>query len=173
MPQAIMLNRTLSFQTLVAILALAAPAGGDPPGAWADRVQTFRDWRLDCRDGPCSATTAVTGADGSEVLRLAVAGPEPGRSLTIGTALPLFLPDGMTLAIGEEPDRAVAWRTCGPGGCDAVVPVDPALLAALKRERSGRATFTLVDGVKVRLPFSLLGFTAALEAGERAVSRAP
>jgi invasion protein IalB len=53
------------------------------------------------------------------------------------------------------------------------VPLDPALLAALKRERSGSATFTLVDGVKVRLPFSLLGFSAALRAGERAVSRAP
>ena len=56
------------------------------------------------------------------------------------------------------------WRTCGAGGCEAVLPLDPPLLAALRRERAATATFTLVDGVKVRLPFSLLGFSAATRA---------
>jgi invasion protein IalB len=158
---AIMLNTRLSFQTLVAILALTAPAPADPPGALPQQVRTFDDWRLDCRADPCAVATSVHGADGSEVLRAAVT----EQALVLATTLPLLLPDGLELAIGAgtEP-RVVPWRTCGAGGCEAVVPLDPALLAALRRERAAAATFTLVDGVRVRLPFSLLGFSAATRA---------
>jgi len=41
---------------------------------------------------------------------------------------------------------------------------DDDLEPALRRERGVSATFTLVDGIEVRLPVSLLGFTAALRA---------
>ena len=43
----------------------------------------------------------------------------------------------------------------------AVETIDPELLDALRREREGSATFTLVTRETVRLPFSLLGFSAA------------
>jgi invasion protein IalB len=158
-----MLNRILSFQTLVAMLAVSplAPVRADPPAALAQRVEAFRDWRLDCRADPCRLHTSVRGADGSEVLGLAVGAGE-GATLTLSTPLPLFLPDGLRLAVGAEPERSVPWRTCGAGGCEAVLPLDPGLLADLRRERAGTATFTLVDGVRVRLPFSLLGVSAAM-----------
>jgi invasion protein IalB len=158
-----MLNRILCFQLLVAILAAAAPALADPPAAWPGRVAAFRDWRLDCRPDPCRAATSVRGADGSEVLGVSAA----GETLTLATPLPLFLPDGLALAVGAGPPRPVPWRTCAAGGCEATLPLDPELLAALRRERAATAAFTLVDGVKVRLPFSLLGFTAADRARRR------
>jgi invasion protein IalB len=47
------------------------------------------------------------------------------------------------------------------------MPVDAELLAALRRERTGMAGFTLVEGVPVRLGFSLMGFAAARAALER------
>ena len=62
------------------------------------------------------------------------------------------------------------WRTCGAGGCEATLPIDPELAEALRRERGGSAIFTLVDGVPVRLGFSLLGYQAAARARD-AVSR--
>ncbi|HET9069258.1 MAG TPA: invasion associated locus B family protein [Amaricoccus sp.] len=163
-----MLNRTMRFQTLVMILALASslaapPAAADPPAAWAERAERFSDWRLDCRRDPCTPWTAVRGADGSQVLRLA-AEPGDAPSLVLTTPLPLLLPDGLALAVGAEPERVVPWRTCGAGGCEARLSLDGPLLATLRRERGGSATFTLVDGMKVRLPFSLLGFTAASRA---------
>ncbi len=54
-----MLNRILSFQTLLMILALAFPASADPPAAWSERMQVFRDWRLDCRADPCTRYVSV------------------------------------------------------------------------------------------------------------------
>jgi invasion protein IalB len=149
-----MLNKALVKQTLVAILALGAPTLADPPGA---RPRAFRDWRLDC--AACAIHTSVNGADGSEVLRL-----EAGHMLVVRTPLPLFLPDGVALAFGDGPERVTPWRTCGAAGCEAALPLDPVLLEALRAERAGSATFTLVDGVQVRVPFSLLGFSAALRA---------
>ena len=158
------------------------PAPADPPGACgAARVRAFRDWRLDCRAEPCALYTAVAGADGSEVLRLAVtAGEAPALAIT--TALPLFLPDGIALAIGERAGRGrCRGGPAAPGGCEATAPLDPALLAALRRERGrqrdlhagGRgavrlrllaprllrgarraSNVTLVDGMRERLPVS-------------------
>lgn len=161
-----MLNRILCFQTLVWIAALSQPGLADPPSAWPARVQAFRDWRLDCRADPCALSTVVRAADGSELLRVGVTGGDAPQ-VTLTTPLPLFLPDGLALAIGRDPERPVDWRTCGAGGCEATLPLDAPTLASLRRERGGTAALTLVDGVRVRLPFSLLGFSAAREARER------
>lgn len=157
-----MLNKPLGMQTFVATLLAALPALADPPAAW-HAPQTFRDWQLDCPGAPCAAHTSVSGADGSEVLRVAVtAGPAP--ALRITTPLPLFLPDGIVLALGSAPPLAAVWRTCDPSGCEATLALDPALVATLRRERAGSVTLTLVEGVKVRLAFSLHGVSAALDA---------
>ena len=161
-----MLNKVYGKQTLVAIVLAAAPAGADPPHARAAR---FADWRIDCASA-CAGVTTVAGADGSELLRLTVSGGE-GPMLVVTTPLPLHLPDGLALALGGRAERAVPWRTCGPSGCEATVAIDPALLEALRRERAGTVAFTLVQGERVRLPVSLMGFSAALRALEAGVSR--
>jgi invasion protein IalB len=133
--------------------------------------QTFRDWRLDCTGGVCGAYTRIDAADGTEVLRVALAGTP--RVLSFSTPLGLHLPDGLLVTIGESAERAIPWRTCAPEmGCVAETPVDADLLAALRRERGGLAGFTLVEGVPVRLGFSLMGFAAARAALE-GVSRDP
>jgi invasion protein IalB len=160
-----MLNKPAIKQTLVAIALLLAPSGAasDPPHA---RAVTFEDWRVDCTIGPlCGALTTLKGADGSEVLRLGLTRGE-APSLAVTTRLPLHLPDGLVLALGARLERHVPWRTCGALGCEATFPMDPELLDALRRERAGSATFTLVTREQVRLPFSLLGFSAAFRALE-------
>jgi invasion protein IalB len=122
--------------------------------------QVFRDWRLACAGGACGVYTRIDAADGTEVLRVALGG-EP-RVLSFTTPLGLHLPDGLLATIGESAERAIPWRTCAPeAGCVADTPVDAELLAALRRERTGMAGFTLVEGVPVRLGFSLMGFAAA------------
>jgi invasion protein IalB len=156
-----MLNRSLVKQTLVATL-LAWPALADPPHGRVP-VRGFADWRLDCTADPCVTRTSILGADGSEVLRLTRLPGEPA-TLAVATPLPLYLPDGILLAVGAEPPLALAWRTCGPTGCEARLPLTPELAAALRRERQASLTFTPADGVPVRIVASLVGYTASLRA---------
>jgi invasion protein IalB len=158
-----MLNKATRKQTRVAIALLLGPsdAASDPPHAGGP---SFEDWRLDCTIAPlCAALTTLQGADGSEVLRLAFTRGE-APSLAVTTRLPLHLPDGLVLALGDGFERQVPWRTCGALGCEATLPMAPELLEALRRQRAGSATFSLVTGETVRLPFSLLGFSAAFRA---------
>lgn len=155
-----MLNKALFKQTLVSIVALAClggPALADPPHARVP-VRGFGAWHLDCTAAPCTLFTSVAGSDGSEILRLAAI---DGPQLRVTTPLPLYLPDGLTLAIGAEPPRPIVWRTCDPTGCEARIPLDDDLEAALKRERAATVTLTLVDGIAVRLGVSLLGYSRA------------
>jgi invasion protein IalB len=149
---------------LLGLLALPAAAAEAPPEAMAPpasgSVTRFEDWKLAC-PGACRIETAVRGERGAQVLHLRLDGPESARTLVVETPLPLYLPDGLTLAIGEAEPRAAPWRTCGPEGCEARLPADPSLLETLRRQRSAIVGFTLVDGARVRLPVSLMGFTAA------------
>lgn len=153
----------------VALAMLAsAPASADPPRARAQAeaaAGTFRDWRLGCGGLRCAVRTELRGGDGSLVLILAVEGEDDAASLRMGTPLPLYLPDGATLTLGDLPSRAIPWRTCGPRAwCEAVAILDADLLAALRREREAEVVLTLVDGVRIRLPLSLMGFSAAWHA---------
>jgi invasion protein IalB len=162
-------------------LALAASlgAGGalaDPPHARAAAEaadRTFRDWRLACADAGCAIRSAVHGADGSEVLSVAATRGGADAGLAFRTPLPLLLPDGLTLTLGDAPARVLPWRTCDAAGCSAESTLEPDLLAGLRRERTAEATLTLLDGVRVRLPVSLLGFSAAWEALESAAAVSP
>ena len=60
--------------------------------------------------------------------------------------------------------RSGRWRggPAAPGGCEATVPLDPALLAALQARAGRQRHLHAGRRVTVRLPFSLLGFSAAL-----------
>ena len=165
----------LAFVATCLATPLARPAFADPPGHREEVApERFLDWQMDCPDDACAISTRVLGADGSAVLRLALA-RTPGRDLVIATRLPLLLPDGLGLAIGGSFERQLPWRSCSRGGvCEARLPLDTETLAALRRERGGTATFTLLEDQPVRVGFSLMGFTGALRAlGPPAVTSGP
>ncbi len=156
---------TLLGRALAVALTLAASAAAaDPPHARAAEAdgKTFRDWRLDCGAAGCAVRTELRGGDGSLILTVMAEKSEDLGLLRLGTPLPLHLPDGAALALGDAPLRWIEWRTCGPmAWCEATVALDAHLLADLRRERSTEVVLTLVDGVRIRLTASLLGFSAA------------
>lgn len=149
----------------VALTLTPSAASADPPhgrAAAEAEGRTFRDWRLDCGAAGCAVRTELRGGDGSPLLTLTAASPGDAGLFSLGTPLPLHLPDGATVALGDAPLRPVPWRTCGPmAWCEATIALDASLLADLRRERSIKVVLTLVDGVRIRLTASLLGFSAA------------
>lgn len=165
-------NILLKLAKRAAPVALALAAGAalaDPPAAYGARRSeaiTFHDWRLHCRGDDCDLRSLVRAGDGT-LLLVAEIGPD---ALRFATPLPLFLPDGITLALGSDPLRAIPWRTCDAQGCDAVADLDPSLRESLKRERQAEITFTLLEGLRVRLPVSLSGVTAGIRAREALTS---
>jgi invasion protein IalB len=156
--RALVLAILLAGAAGAAEMPLAGQQFGPPPPPAA---VAFDDWRLDCAGDACVVRTEVAGADGAAVLVLE-AGAE---ALVLRTALPLLLPEGLGLDLGEaETERTAVWRTCDASGCEARLAMAPDLLDGLRREREGRVRFTLVSGERVRVAVSLMGFTAAWRA---------
>lgn len=166
-----MLNKhlgRLAFFSIVFGVLLAGLGQADPPGPGRRGPAIYGDWRLDCREPPCTAYMPLLGTDGSEVLRLSL--PRGGAALIVGTRLPILVAEGVVLGVGARPARAAPWRTCGPEGCEAWFPLDPDLIESLRDERGGTVTLSLADGTPVRLTISLHGSALALRARDRAVS---
>lgn len=164
-----MLNKFIRKHRLVVIallLAIPGNARADPPAARAaaEAASTgrgFAAWRLTCGAGgrDCTIGTEVRAADDTPVLGLLR--PAAGAVLRVTTPLPLFLPAGVTLTAGAAPPWSVAWRTCRDNSCTAEFDLTPELEAALRRERTATVALTLEEGLALRFPVSLLGYTAA------------
>lgn len=169
-----MLNKFIRKHRLVAIallMALPRNAGADPPAARAvaeaaTTGRSFGAWRLTCAPGgkDCAIGTGIRAAGGTQVL--ALVRPAAGAVLRVTTPLPLFLPAGVTLTVGTAPPWSVAWRTCRDNSCTAEFDLTPELDAALRRERTATVALTLEEGLALRFPVSLVGYTA----GGRALS---
>ena len=167
-----MLNKFIRKHRLVAIallMALPRNAEADPPAARAvaeaaTTGRSFGAWRLTCGAGrrDCAIGTEVRAANDTPVLGLLR--PAAGTALRVTTPLPLFLPAGVTLTVGTAPPWSVAWRTCRDNSCTAEIDLTPELDAALRRERTATVAFTLEEGLALRFPVSLLGYTAAARA---------
>ena len=164
MRAAIMLNKPLLKQTLVAIL-LARRRRSPTRRTPGRRCAASTTGGSTAPPGPARSHTAVAGADGSEVLRLARPPGEPPRSRSRRRCRSTC-PTGSRSRSATAPAAAAAWRTCGPAGCEAPAAArPPSSAAALRRERRRqRHLHARSTACAVRLPFSLIGYTAALRA---------
>ena len=162
-------NALLLFTFFSAFFASGAGAAEMPAAPLAPAAEIFEDWQTTCAAKLCSATTRVRSQDGATLLAIEAPGA-PADELILRTPLPLYLPDGRGFAVGGRLARDLAWVTCNPAGCEARMALDEDLRAALKAERGGSVEFTLLDGSRVRLPFSLMGFSAALAAAKAGTS---
>lgn len=158
-------NALLLFTFFSAFFGSGAAAAEMPAAALAPPAEIFEDWQTTCAAKLCTAATRVSSQEGAPLFALEAAGA-PEEELILRTPLPLYLPDGLGFAVGPRLARDLAWITCTAEGCESRVALDADLRTALKAERGGSVEFTLLDGSRVRLPFSLMGFSAALAAAE-------
>ena len=165
------LSRLVPYALALATLTL------QPGGAVAQPQdgQKFQDWTVRCEADPANAAVkrcyivqaVVAGEQRQRVMLLAVAYP-PNQKEPLATAvLPLgtALRPGIRVAIDDGEPKRYPFSICLPDGCQAPIPLDATLLAAFKKGVAGSVAFRRPpDGRVVKVPFSLKGFTAAVNA---------
>ncbi len=160
------------FISLALFCGLAGADVAEPEDASSNAAR-FEDWALACVEEECEIRTEIRGADDSLVLTLALPKDEL-RGAELRSPLPIAVADGPVIELGTSTLIEAGWTTCGTAeGCVARLERNPARIFALQKERTGSVTFTLADGVAVRIGLSLMGFSAALEALEGLEAGAP
>jgi invasion protein IalB len=144
----------------------------------ASTTATFGDWVMRCRRLGTNAQVgnfcevaqilAVQGQN-APVAEIAVGRLDPNSAIRLTIALPpnILISVAPRADLGAKDDEGITltWRRCTPGRCLADVELND---AAINRWRSqsgpGRLQFTNAGGQALILPFSLLGFSQALDA---------
>jgi invasion protein IalB len=149
-----------------------APPPASEPGL---EVRQFQDWAVRCgrpaEGAPeaCEMVQQRLDEQGQTVLAVAV-GKVPNAEIPgmlIILPLGIWLPPGVVLRVdgGEEISAEVA--RCERRGCQVELLLEPNVLTVLKSGREANVLFQIYDEngqpKVVGVPFSLLGFTAALD----------
>jgi invasion protein IalB len=144
-----------------------------PPSAPGVEVRQFQDWAVRCgrpaQGGPeaCEMVQQRQDEQGQIVLFIAVGKlpntDDPGMLIIL--PLGIELPPGAALKVDQGEEVPAQIRRCVRAGCEVELLLEPAILARLKGGTEANILFQIVDGQgrrTVGVPFSLLGFTAAL-----------
>ncbi|MGH6917970.1 MAG: invasion associated locus B family protein, partial [Geminicoccaceae bacterium] len=170
-------------QTFGAQPAAPAPSGTPlgrtttappPPAAPGLEVRQFQDWAVRCgRQGEgaqeaCEMVQQRLDEEGQTVLAIAV-GKVPNTNdpgMLIILPLGIWLPPGVVLQVDNGEEVPARVERCERRGCQVELLLDAKALTLLKSGREANVLFQIYDETGqpkvVGVPFSLLGFTAAL-----------
>jgi invasion protein IalB len=163
--------------------AQAAPAGTKlgrtttappPPSEPGLEVQQFQDWAVRCgradegASQACEMVQQRQDEKGQTVLAIAV-GKVPNTDnpgMLIILPLGIWLPPGVVLRVDNGEEVPARVERCERRGCQVELLLEPKVLTLLKSGREANILFQIYDEKGqpkvVGVPFSLLGFTAAL-----------
>jgi invasion protein IalB len=146
-----------------------------PPSQPGLEVRQFQDWSVRCGQpaggGPkaCEMLQQRQDEQGQIVLFVAV-GKLPNTDnpgMLIILPLGIELPPGAAVKVDEGEEAPAQIRRCVRAGCEVELLLEPNVLARLKSGTVANVLFQIPDEQgrtrTVGVPFSLLGFTAALE----------
>jgi invasion protein IalB len=147
----------------------------EPAMAEPQEGQVFQDWTARCKADPANATlrrcyivqAVVSGQERKPIMLLVLSYPPSQEKPLMTAILPLgvALRPGIEVAIDDDQPKRYGFSICLADGCQARILLDDALLAAFKKGIAGSVAFRRPpDGRIVKVPFSLKGFTAAVNA---------
>jgi invasion protein IalB len=163
---------------VAALLALETGTGGlafaqETPKAEALAPEKpVNAWVVNCASGAnagaleCQMSQNLTEAKtGQRVLTVTIRKQAKDGALAMLLALPhgLFIPAGASYQIDAGEKKSVAIQTSDQNGAYAAVPLDAALVAALKTGTNLNIGMESVTRKPVAIPLSLNGFTAAID----------
>lgn len=136
--------------------------------------QVFNDWVVRCADDPNNQArggcfivqNVINNVDQKPVMQIAIGylaeDPTPAAIFTL--PLGVRLPPGALIAIDDKEGVRVPFERCMPDGCKVQFRMNPDQVAAFKAGNGGKLTIQDAAGRGLAIPFSLKGFTAALNA---------
>lgn len=133
-------------------------------------AQTFENWRLSCEvdKPPCYISQSTTLKEtGQRILRVLAGnlGPEGRPVLHLSVPLGIYIPLGVALRVDEGPQLKAEVHTCTPDSCEAMLPLDAELLAALESGEITQVAF--LDAVtrrQITVAVPMAGFSQAYTA---------
>ena len=149
-----------------------APPPASEPGL---EVRQFQDWAVRCgrpAEGAaesCEMLQQRQDEQGQTVLAIAVGDVPNNDSPGMLIILPLgiWLPPGVVVKVDGGKEVPARIERCERRGCQVELLLEPEVLTVLKSGREANVLFQIYDQngqpKVVGVPFSLLGFTAALE----------
>lgn len=164
--------------SLIAALTIATGAGSlalaqeTPAAEAAAPEKPVNAWVVNCASGAnggaleCQMSQNLTEAKtGQRVLTVTIRKQAKDGAMAMLLALPhgLFIPAGASYQIDAGEKKAVAIQTSDQNGAYAAVPLDAALITALKTGTNLNIGMESVTRKPVAIPLSLNGFTAAID----------
>lgn len=167
----------LSISDVSAQLRPSTPPSPAPPpqAAPAQRTEilSFDNWQVTCQDATattrktCSAALQLaqqqSGGTRNVVFSLVLALDGQQRLMAlIQTPTGINLTSGIELTLGQRPVRRIAYTSCEPQRCDALVQMDDAFQRELASAEQGGVVVTGTNGQQVRFELQLRGAARAL-----------
>lgn len=136
-------------------------------------ILTYDNWTVTCRDSSdakekriCSAElNVVQEANGQRRVMLAwIIGLNKEGALTTVIRFPpgVTVAPGVELKFGDKPPRKIPIATCEPAYCEAIAPMDDAIIKDASAIVQAEATVQASDGRQVNFTINMKGFTQAL-----------
>ena len=165
------IQRSALIGLTLMVLAIAAPAADAQ--AKKDGL-VFNDWSIKCAEDPnnaakdgCFAFQNVINKDNQQpVMQVAIGYLAAEQVPAVVFTLPLGvrLPPGAIVAVDDKQGVRVPFERCLPDGCKVQFRMNAEQIGAFKAGNMGKLTIQDNAGRGVAIPFSLKGFTAALNA---------
>lgn len=145
-----------------------------PPAEAGVEVQQFQDWAVRCGQPAaggqraCEMVQQRQDEQGQTVLAIAVGNvpgaPDPGMLIIL--PLGIWLPPGVMIMVDGGERVPARIERCERRGCQVELLLEQKVLTLLRSGREAHVLFQIYDEQgetrEVGVPFSLLGFTAAL-----------
>lgn len=149
----------------LSIQAVHAPAAAQNPHA-----KIFGDWRIRCNSATGAPSqcqmfqNVVVKETGQPILQMVVGYMQDVATPVGVITLPLgvYLPPGLTLKIDGGQTYELGYEICGRAGCRVRFSMDEALLSSFKKGNTIEIAFYNTVRKPIRVPVSLMGFTAAI-----------
>ena len=130
---------------------------------------TFGDWAKQCEAAPgvaerCYLIETVKANDKPVMVVIVAYSPKRERvAAMIDVPLGMHIPTGLEVRANGT-TKKVDFEQCLPTGCRAMLPIDDALLAALKSGAPAAIAGRGSNGANIELPISTAGFKEAFGA---------